>query len=178
VSEAFIITGNSMRDTILSGDLFMNDRLTPRLRNLRRGEIVAYRSSEPPNLVFCARVIAVGGDDVELRNEQLSVNGKVVEEPYARWAGDAPHGYDMANDGPHQVPEGFVYILGDNRRSANDSRFHGLVSVQDVEGIARCIFWSRELTISGPVPTQAGWDHIETWGAVRWSRIGLRLDRN
>src|SRR5947209_41702 len=95
VGEASLVPTSSMEGTILVGDhLFVNKFLygpqipllgwrLPRLKTVRRGDIVVFHYPRNPELIFVKRVVAVGGDTVELRQRALLVNGSAVAEPYA-----------------------------------------------------------------------------------------------
>lgn len=175
-SESFFMTGGSMRRTLLAGDRFIVDKLPLYSRAPQRGEIVVYRSPGEGNVVFCHRVIGLPGDEVEIRDEQLLLNGEPAKEEYAFYEGN-PHDYDILNNfAARTVPAGHVFILGDNRRSAKDSRVDGFVPIDDVIGVPRMIFWSREHSIPPPINPWESREPVEAWGSIRWDRIGQRLD--
>ena len=96
-----------------------------------RGEIAAFTSpSDGKGEIFVRRVVAVGGDLVEIRSGTLYVNGIAADEPYA--VGEHPDLNETT------VPEGFVFVLGDNRsRSNGDADGEGLVDLRSVLGVVR-----------------------------------------
>lgn len=177
-SESFILNGESMRKTLLPGDRFIVDKLPLNWRSPLRGEIVAYRSPGARDLTFSHRIAALPGDEVEVRDEQFLLSGQHVREQYVSFEGDLP-AFEVLNNFPAQtVPAGHVFILGDNRRAAKDSRLEGFVPIEDVVGIARMIFWSREYSLAPPSNPRESREPVETWGSIRWDRIGQRLDAN
>ncbi|MBL9161991.1 MAG: signal peptidase I [Planctomycetaceae bacterium] len=177
-SESFLLRGGSMRNSLLAGDRFLVDKLPFYSRAPQRGEIVVYRSPGEGNAIFCHRVIGLPGDEVEVRDEQLLINGQPTTEEYVLYEGERPE-YDVLNNfSARTVPAGHVFILGDNRRNAKDSRIDGFVPIDDVIGVPRMIFWSREHSLSPPSNPWESREPVETLGPIRWARIGQRLDAN
>jgi len=181
--EAFRIPAGSMVPTLLNGDHIW---IAKTARTPQRGDVIVFRYPREPDKDFIKRVIAVGGDTIELRDQELVLNGT----PIARKHVDAPCEYDDDYDGserkrrcdawdetldgrtyrvifdsertarpfaPVTVAPGAVYVLGDNRDNSHDSRYWGFVAADLIKGTARTIWWS-----SGP-------------GGVRWSRHGQRI---
>lgn len=172
------MTGGSMRPTLLAGYRFIVDKLPLYSRTPQRGEIVVYRSPGEGNVIFCHRVIGLPGDEVEIRDEQLLLNGEPAKEEYAFYEGER-HDYDILNNyAAKTVPTGHVFILGDNRRSAKDSRVDGFVPIDDVIGVPKVIFWSREHSLTPPSNPSESREPVAVWGPIRWDRIGQRLDAN
>lgn len=168
VIQTFYIPSGSMEDTLLIGDrLFVNrfatggaptglERALLPIKEIERGNILVFRSPEANGLDLVKRCVAVPGDRVELRNEQLYVNGDPVPEPYAsyRKGGVVP-------DLPARVvPDDRYLCLGDNRDNSLDSRFWGWVPRSHVKGQALMIYWSY----GGETPD--GGDR-DTWTAIR-----------
>jgi signal peptidase I len=120
-----------------------------------RREIVTFRYPRDEKLIFAKRVVAIGGDLVEIRQKQLFVNGIEVIEPNAHH--DDPHTYP-ANEflpdayrlrdqfGPYRVPPDHFFVLGDNRDHSNDSRYWGTVPRQNLIGkVVLGFSWRRGL---------------------------------
>ncbi|HSG39222.1 MAG TPA: signal peptidase I [Thermoanaerobaculia bacterium] len=164
VIQTFYIPSGSMEDTLLIGDhLFVNrfvygptatpaeDGALP-FRDVHRGDIVVFRSPEDPKLDLVKRCIAVGGDTVEIIDQQLHLNGKPVNEASyvvhkdrdrdpGTFFGD-PNLEKRDNYGPYQVPAGHYFCMGDNRDNSYDSRFWGPVPAHLVKGRVLFIYWS------------------------------------
>jgi signal peptidase I len=99
----------------------------------------------PEHEDFIKRVIGLPGETVELRDGRLFVDGVRIREPYLKGA------VDTRDYGPVKVPEGALFVLGDNRLNSNDSRFGlGFVPVDKVVGRAFAIVWP---------PSRVGWIH-------------------
>jgi signal peptidase I len=174
--EAFTMPTRSMRETILPGDRFLVDRFAIRTREIRYGDIVAHYENGVGTPLYVKRVVGLQGDVIELKEERLFRNGEAVEEPYAIHEGPLHELAGMRDFGPHTVAPNTVFLLGDNRRMSRDSRFDGDCPLNDVVGVARIVFWSREYSETPPVEPWNDPSPIVEWGSIRWSRIGQRLD--
>jgi signal peptidase I len=170
VIQAFRIPSESMRDTLLVGDfLFVNKfeygpkipfthvRL-PGLRAPNRGDVIVFQYPQDPSKDFIKRLVAKGGETIEVRNKAVMVNGKPLVEPYAIHSDPTvrPSGYDARdNFGPITVDRGNLFMMGDNRDNSNDSRYWGTLDMDLVKGRAMFLYWS--------------WDGERNW--PRWNRI-------
>lgn len=99
-----------------------------------RGEVVIFHFPRDPTRDFVKRVIGVPGDTIEIRRGEVFRNGEYVEEPFI--TEPSTRSYD-----PVYVRDGHYYVLGDNRRSSNDSRDWGLVPEQNMVGRAWMRYW-------------------------------------
>jgi signal peptidase I len=107
---------------------------------------------------FIKRVIAVGGDTVECKNDVLSVNGRVLHEPYL-YPGSHPCSGGAFDNTKKTVPKGALFVMGDHRDDSDDSRVHGTIPVSDVIGRAFVVIWPVSDWKTLPVPStfkQAG----------------------
>ena len=101
----------------------------------QRGEVVVFRFPVDPSRDFVKRVIAVPGDSVEIRNGNVFVNDKALEEPYTL---DDPRGITMIEQvmGPDEY-----FVLGDNRLQSNDSKNWGPVPLENIIGKVWVSYW-------------------------------------
>ncbi len=121
------VDGGSMEPTLRTGDRVL---ITKGYDTPARGDIVSFRatiSDKPDTLI--KRVVAIPGDTVEIRGDKADVNGS--ESPYD--AGTLV-GSPEFHIGPFIVPEGAVYVLGDNRAVSLDSRFIGPIPISNIRG--------------------------------------------
>lgn len=174
--KTFYIPSESMLDTLLVGDhLFVNrylygaDSLLGHLlpaRDVKRGDIVIFRSPETPTTDLVKRCIGIPGDTIEIVDKKLHVNGLPVDDTLFASHRDSGRIYSNElylsrqqrlrdNFGPTVVPEDNYFFLGDNRDHSYDSRYWGTVPRHFIKGRALMVYWSY----GGETPdgSWAGW---------------------
>jgi signal peptidase I len=171
VAEAFIVPTRGMSPTILPGERILVDRLWYSREHVRRGDVVVFRSKGQGSPLFVQRVAGLPGDEIEIKNERVFINGAAWDDPHAVFTGPLPPFGEIVDYGPAKVPAECYFFLGDNRRLSKDSRMIGPVPISDMYGVARFIYWSRERTFPNPDDTT----HYLP-GPFHWDRLGLRLD--
>lgn len=117
------VSGSSMYPTFKNGD-YLICRATDEIAD---GDIVAIYSDELKE-ILCKRVIATAGETVVIRGNEVTVNGIKVAEPYIAEE-DWSYGCNVT------VPDGHVYVMGDNRNASLDSRELGCLEVDDIVGV-------------------------------------------
>jgi len=137
----FKIPSGSMRPTLIEGDRILVSKIVYRFREPQRGEVIVFRFPENPKRPFIKRLIAVGGDRVEIRQGHVLVNGQPPASPPVQGFSYLNQGQFGQEDEEVSVPEGMLYVLGDNSSSSHDSRFWGFVPRRLVIGKAVYIFW-------------------------------------
>ncbi|MFH1288650.1 MAG: signal peptidase I, partial [bacterium] len=93
---------------------------------------------------FIKRVVALGGETVEIRDKKTFINGRILSEPYKFCAGSEIQSGDTSvrdNFGPYKVPEGSLFVMGDNRDKSYDSRMFGPVPIANIRGKAVFVYW-------------------------------------
>lgn len=135
VAEPVRVPSSSMRPTLLPGDQVLVDKVTYRLREPRRGELVVFHPPVGDGLAL-KRVVALPGDRVGLRDGVLFVSGRPVREGYVDYGS-----VDGTFFGPVTVPAGHVFVMGDQRANSEDSRAYGAVPEDDVVGRAVLVLW-------------------------------------
>ena len=177
VLQPFLIPSESMERTLLVGDfLLVNkqifapsgsphglERWIMPYREVRRGDIVVFHHPDPPYLV--KRVVAVPGDHIRIEDGRVSVNGVVLDEPYAAFEPAAPNMFrdnfpatvytdpnidptwwrqlqSLTRNGELVIPQGQYFMLGDNRNHSKDSRFWGFVPRQSIIARPLVIYFS------------------------------------
>ncbi|MDA8337280.1 MAG: signal peptidase I [Peptococcaceae bacterium] len=134
VLQPFYIPSGSMEPTLMPGDRIVVGK-ADLFGQPKPGEVVVFHYPLDPRQDFVKRLIAVGGQTVQLRNSNLYINGKLVPEPYL------PPGLTFADFGPVTVPAGTYFMLGDNRNNSDDSRVWGYVKKNLVVGRVLFIYW-------------------------------------
>lgn len=150
----FIVDGPSMQPNFWDRERIIVNKIIYEFREPKRGEVIVFHvPSEGRD--FIKRVIAVPGDTVSVFEDTVTVNGQPVEENYLREAYEKAHAAGRKynpddSDSSHfpnsrypdgKVPEGMLFVLGDNRSNSEDSRMIGFVPMTDVVGRADLVFW-------------------------------------
>ena len=181
--QAFKIPSGSMETTLLIGDHILVSKFAygthipneiPFLKiklfddiilfssQPERGDIIVFKFPKDETRDFIKRVIGVPGDLLEVRRQKIFINGKPYEDLHARHTKLPSDSSLVPRDdfGPILVPEGHVFMMGDNRENSQDSRYWGFLDIKKVRGKALMIYWS--------------WNQLENW--VRFDRFGKILE--
>ncbi|HEU4930039.1 MAG TPA: signal peptidase I [Candidatus Krumholzibacteria bacterium] len=163
--QAFRIPSESMEDTLLVGDFLFANKLIygpklpfldvrlPAIRDPKPGDIIIFKYPVDPKVDYIKRCVAVEGQTVELVDNKLYVDGVLQDEEFTKYVfGSRPD----RRFGPFKVPEGHIFMMGDNRDNSADSRAWGPVDKKLVSGKAMFIYFS--------------WN--QNANSVRFSRIG------
>jgi signal peptidase I len=145
----FRASAASMAPTLRQGEYFLADSTFYREREPSRGEVAVYMHPKQKNTHVIKRIVAIEGDRIAIRNGGAIVNGMAVEEPYLEINGARGAFANMAET---RVPQGHVFVLGDNRGDSEDSRnhfAHGPVPIGNLIGRVTDIAFSRDLTRMG-----------------------------
>jgi signal peptidase I len=157
--------------------------ITPKMPE--RGDIIVFKYPEDETLSFVKRVVGLPGDKIEIRQKRLLINDKAVAYGESQVEGESNsdrglfvlqteklegrshqvmfrRGDDTDTWGPEVVPEGKFFVLGDNRDSSDDSRFWGMVPLDNIEGRAFFIWLSLDWERRGKT---------FNWPMVRWERL-------
>jgi signal peptidase I len=135
IVQAFRIPSESMVPTLEVGDRVLANKFIYRFTEPERGDIVVFDSVENDDTLI-KRVVGVEGDEIRVQGGLLFVNGETQEEPYLNEE-EPFRGYY----GPLTVPEGHVFVMGDNRGNSADSRVFGPVPLDNIKGEAFMRFW-------------------------------------
>lgn len=174
IIQAFKIPSSSMEPTLLVGDHILVNKFIYGIRipliekkffqfkEPKRGDIIVFIYPRDRSKDFIKRVIGTEGEKVEIIQNKLYINDKLIEDPWGRY--EKPEGIrflpSMDHYGPYIVPKNSLFVLGDNRDNSQDSRFWGFVHLNDVKGKAFIIYFS--------------WDRYANhiFNKVRWVRLG------
>lgn len=169
VVEPFEIPSGSMLQTIQIGDRVFAEKITTALSDMPEpGEIVTFTNPRDHSETLIKRVIAVGGQTIDLRDGVVYVDGVALDEPYTNGQATKPMTSDLSYEGavlsygadagelvlnssgertktqisyPYTIPEGYFWAMGDNRGNSADSRVFGAVDASAITGHAVFRYW-------------------------------------
>lgn len=144
VVQAYEIPTGSMEDTIQIGDRVFSEKITYYFTEVQQGDIVTFTDPTGSGETLIKRVIAVGGQTVDLQDGFVYVDGEKLEEPYTEGKESVELTSTYRNEEigfPYTVPEGSIWVMGDNRTNSSDSRYFGAVPLENVSGHAVFIYW-------------------------------------
>ena len=152
--QAFKIPTGSMRPTLMEGDRILVNKMIygakipfthwslPEIAKPQRGDVVVFHAPDDKHRDFIKRLVAVGGDQVEIRDFHLWVNGKpITDPPVFRQIVYYNRGTFGDTGKPVVVPPHCYFFLGDNSASSRDSRYWGFLPENQVIGKAFLIYW-------------------------------------
>ena len=136
IVELYVVDGPSMRPTLESEERLVVNKFIYRFRPPEKGEVLVFQYPRDPSRDFIKRVIATPGDTIEIREGRVLVNDQLLTEDYIleKTRSEYPKS---------TVPEGRVFVMGDNRNNSEDSRFAdvGFVPYHLIKGKAMIVFW-------------------------------------
>jgi signal peptidase I len=151
ISARIRVDGDSMEPTLISGEYVIVSRLSYRLGSPQRGDIIVFHYPRNPQEEYIKRVIGLPGDQVEVKNGAVYVNGQRLLESYLS--------VKTNYLGTWSVPSGQLFVLGDNRNNSSDSHDWGTVPMDYVIGKAVLVYW--------PPPDWGLVDHVSLANAAR-----------
>lgn len=134
VAQAFQVEQYSMEPTLLPHDRVLVNKFLYRFRGPQHGDIIVLRYPRDPGRNYIKRIVGLPGDEVQLRDGRLLINGMPVEEVYINDGASGDYG-------PEKVPADSFFVLGDNRNNSEDSRAFGFLKHDLVVGQAVLIYW-------------------------------------
>ncbi|WP_050180057.1 signal peptidase I [Domibacillus robiginosus] len=142
--SSIVVHGESMSPTFADADKVIITKTT----NIDRFDQIVFDAPDTDEH-YIKRVIGVPGDSIEVKDDVLYVNGKATEEPYlAENRSHLMEGEKLMGDftlkektGHDRVPDGYLFVMGDNRRVSKDSRIFGLVPEDSVNGEVQLRFY-------------------------------------
>lgn len=133
VSARVRVDGTSMVPTLQNGEYILINKLAYELGQPERGDIIVFSYPDDNGQDLIKRVIGLPGDTVKIENGVVTINGQILEEPYIA----QPPIYT----GEWTVPDGSLFVLGDNRNDSRDSHQWGLLPQENIIGKSVLIYW-------------------------------------
>lgn len=133
-----IVDGASMMPTLEDKERLIVNKAIYFIAEPNRGDILVFHATESKDWI--KRVIGEPGDIIEVRNDNLYVNDEIVDEPYLDVSKSISSGI-LTNDFYEVIPEGHIFVMGDNRQNSRDSRSIGSIPIDSVVGRAEVVIW-------------------------------------
>jgi signal peptidase I len=175
IVQAFKIPSSSMEPTLLVGDHILVNKFIYGIRipysdeifgknkkffewkKPQRGDVIVFIFPKDRKKDFIKRVIGTEGEKVEIVRNKIYINDKLIDDP---WGHFTMARSSIEDFGPIKVPEGSLFVMGDNRDNSQDSRFWGFVNINAVKGKALIVYFSWN---SNPQ---------NLLNKIRWTRFG------
>lgn len=140
-----VVKGDSMDPTLADGERVIALKNT----EIKRFDIVTFPAPDDEGKNYIKRVIGLPGDTIEYKDDQLYINGKKMDEPYLdEYKGELTDSQPLTYDfnlkdlyGSEKIPEGELFVLGDNRRISKDSRIIGMIQEKNIMADVKFVFW-------------------------------------
>jgi signal peptidase I len=202
IVEGYRVPTGSMKNTILIGDFLMANKFIygasipftdirlPAIREPRQGDIVIFKFPLDPSLNYVKRCIAGPGQEVQIKDKVVYVDGVRYEDSsFTRFADPqivpAENGkFSRDNFGPIKVPPDSYFMMGDNRDRSNDSRFWGFVPKKNVLGKAMFLYlsWNEDPSAPSTSPSHPLsyaenilYNFVNFYDRIRWKRLGMPI---
>ena len=169
IVQAFKIPSSSMEPTLLVGDHLLVNKFIYGIRipyadikffqykKPERGDIIVFIFPKDRKKDFIKRVIGTEGEKVAIVHNKIYINDKLIDDPWGRFTMPRT---SIEDYGPVKVPEGSLFVMGDNRDNSQDSRFWGFVKLNEVKGKAFIVYFSWNSNSE------------DLLNKIRWTRFG------
>jgi signal peptidase I len=134
LAQATRVEGQSMEPTLHNNERLIIEKVTYHFQAPQRGDIVVLRRPQKQSDPLIKRVVGLPGETVEIRDGRVRINGEALDETYLNQA-------TWPNMSSKLIPEGQIFVLGDNRGASNDSRAFGMIPIEDIIGKAWVRYW-------------------------------------
>ncbi|CEG26035.1 signal peptidase I [Bacillus sp. B-jedd] len=150
----YVVEGESMMPTLKDGNKLVVNKIGYHIGNLHRFDVVVFHANKKEDYV--KRIIGLPGDQIEYRDDRLFINGKEFEEPYLDMYRQKTPGVPLTGTftleeltGEMMVPDGMLFVMGDNRLESWDSRHFGFIPAKEVVGKVNLLYWPiKDVAIS------------------------------
>lgn len=128
------VDGVSMASTLKNKDVMFQEKISLYLHEFKRGSIITFDSKDKKQRAYIKRVIGLAGDQIEIKNGKVYLNGKELNEGYLSEGTTTEGGDFLRENVKYTVPGNHIFVMGDNREVSYDSRYFGPINVSDIEG--------------------------------------------
>lgn len=141
VLQPYEIPSGSMEKTIMTNDKVFTEKVSLAFRKPKAGDIVTFSDPQIDSRTLIKRVIAVEGDTIDIHDGLVFVNGERKYEDYTDGKLTMPLSTFVEGlTYPYKVPDGKVFVMGDNRENSQDSRYFGPISITSITGKAFMVY--------------------------------------
>jgi signal peptidase I len=142
----YVVEGESMMPTLQDGNKVVVNKLNYSIDDLQRFDVIVFHANKKED--FVKRIVGLPGDKIVYQNDHLYVNGQKYDEPFLDIYRQKLSGGKLTGDftlkeitGEEIVPNGKLFVLGDNRLGSWDSRYFGFISINKVVGKVDLRYW-------------------------------------
>ncbi len=141
ISARIRVESVSMKETLLPGDFVLVNRLAYHILKIEtgeigRGDVIVFQPPFEAQEPYVKRVIGLPSEVVSIKNGNVYVDDIPVQEPYIK--------ADFSTQGSWEIPEGEIFVMGDNRNNSSDSRSWGTVPIENIIGKALFVYWPMD----------------------------------
>jgi signal peptidase I len=177
IVQAFKIPSGSMIPTLQIGDHILVNKFIYWFTEPEREDVIVFKYPRDQKRDFIKRLIGLSGETIQIKNQHVYINGKILEEKYAYHQEQLPETDYISprdNFGPITIPQDSVFVMGDNRDSSMDSRYWGTLKKNLIEGEAFVIYWSiKPYSDHGDSLFQDLLNYLASFRSrIRWERLG------
>jgi len=145
IARAYKIPSSTMKPALLAGDHLIANMRIYKSEKPKRGDIIIFEYPKDPSKDFIKRVIGMENEKVEIINNKIYIDEKLLDDPWGYFEDDGlGKGFPVFEKfGPVVVPKDSLFVLGDNRNNSQDSRFFGFVNIKQVKGKVLYLYWAK-----------------------------------
>lgn len=137
----FQVSGNSMYSNYKDKEYIITNLISLRFSNPTHGDVIVFKSPSDQNKDFIKRIIAIQGDEIFIENGKVYLNGNLLKEEYLDPGMQTFGGAFLQEGIKKTVPNGYFFVMGDNRNDSSDSRTWGFVTRKNIKGISFFVYW-------------------------------------
>ncbi len=141
IAQFHKVSGNSMVPILHNGDYLITEKITYRLGNPKKGDIIVLKNPRDESQDFIKRIMAVPGDTIKIENDLVFVNGQLISESYLPSGTITRPGNFLADGAQIKAGSNQYFVFGDNRNHSSDSREWGAVTREEIVGRAFFRYW-------------------------------------
>lgn len=130
-----------MEPNFIDGEYLLTDKITYRLKEPQRGDVIVFEAPANSGEEFIKRIIAVPGENFSIKEGTVFINGRSLKEPYFSKDPKTLSGAFLKEGEEITVPQDSYLVLGDNRHHSSDSRRWGFIAKEKITGRAWLIYW-------------------------------------